>query len=77
MIKFTLRGTDNDRTVTHEFAAISIPEILPQFEDFLKGLGFNLNGTIEVIAPEDSSNLEFDFDETDLAFSKHGGTPNV
>ena len=52
MSKMTFQYTDADdcvsgdhpRTITHEIANIETwPEILDQFYDFLKGLGFMLN----------------------------------
>ena len=65
MIQFTLRGTYDSGNpgdleaglagidVGMEFRAESLDLILPQFADFLRGLGFTIDGDLEVVSEEE------------------------
>lgn len=76
MPKFTLIGehTDlqqnpNGSKVIHEFHCDFLPEVLEHFQLFLRGCGFNPNGTLDFIPdeeyygkPDDVQHSEFYFD---------------
>ena len=60
---------------TVEFNAVSLIDILQEFEYFLKGAGFYINGTLEVVPEEEcdynpDANLEL-FDAMDLPTHSH------
>lgn len=45
-------GWSNNR-VTHEVEGESLDEILSAFENFLKGAGYQLDGILDVVDPDD------------------------
>lgn len=40
---------NNHPNVGHEFKAIELPEIVSNFEDFLRGCGFIIDGHFEIV----------------------------
>ena len=49
--KFSPYGTkltENGTKVTHEFSEISLEEILPEMESFLRGCGFYFEGRLNI-----------------------------
>ena len=62
---------------TFEFNAVSLNDIIQEFEYFLKGAGFYINGTLEVVPEEDYSDPHIDtsnvdmFDSMDLPTHSH------
>ena len=45
---FTMHGVD-DRTITLDFSCVTWMEVIDNFEDFLRGCGYVLNGHFELI----------------------------
>lgn len=54
--KFTKTADDQSKfdsaNLTMETSAVYLPDILKDFEDFLKGCGFVFEGSLEVVEPE-------------------------
>lgn len=48
--------------VTHECEAESLDEVLTEFENFLKGSGYFLEGVLDVVDPDDQL-IDFQCDE--------------
>ena len=61
-----LAETLDDAEVQMSFDALTIPEILNHFKDFLQGSGFIIRGDIEVVDPTDFTPTESFDDEDDL-----------
>jgi len=60
---------------TFEFSAVSLNDIIQEFEYFLKGAGFYINGTLDVVPEEEcdynpDANLEL-YDAMDLPQTIH------
>ena len=54
MPKFILQAEDLDNTVaTLEFEKEYLPDILYEFERFLRASGFHFNGTLDIVPEED------------------------
>lgn len=50
LIKLQDPNNEYDQTkVTHEFYAVDLSEMLEQFQDFLKGCGYQFSGNIEIV----------------------------
>jgi hypothetical protein len=48
--------------ITHECEAESLDSVLTEFENFLKGSGYFLDGTLDVVDPDDQL-IDFQCDE--------------
>jgi hypothetical protein len=79
MPKFTLTGehTDiygkpNGTKVNYEFHCDFLPEVLEHMDLFLRGCGFNPNGTLDYIADEDYYGTPTEW-EPEEDWSDHGG----
>lgn len=57
-------GNENGNTLTLEFSADSISEMLEQFENFLKGAGYVIEGKLDIV-DEDSDFNDYDDDDND------------
>lgn len=64
-MKFTLICEhESGPKVTHEFESVFLPDTLDNIENFLKGCGFGLNGTLDIVSNDDLSiNFDVNFDE--------------
>ena len=76
MPNFTLRAEHTDlygnptgNVVTHEFNAEYLPDVLENTELFLKGVGYVLSGTLDIVQDDFISD---DF-AVDPEFGDHGG----
>jgi len=54
IINNTVRGSK----LTMEFEAEGLEAILCEFEDFLRGLGFHLDGQLEIVNDTDTKTIE-------------------
>ena len=65
---------------TQEFTADSVGVVLSQFEMFLRGCGFVINGTLDVVPEEEyNSIVDYDqpsFDELEQQWNKMDRTPH-
>jgi hypothetical protein len=53
-IEFKLKQTyETTRTVTHTTDAVTLTDILEEFQMFLEGCGFRINGTLDVVPDEE------------------------
>jgi hypothetical protein len=53
-LEFKLKQSyDTTRTVTHTTNAVTLMEILEEFQMFLEGCGFQINGTLDVVPDEE------------------------
>ena len=54
MTYFRFEATDeqHDSTLTKEFEAVQLQDILEEFQYFLKGCGFEFDGNIEIVPEE-------------------------
>lgn len=53
-MEFKLKQTyGKTRTVVHTTSAINLIEILEEFQMFLEGCGFQINGTLDVVPDEE------------------------
>jgi hypothetical protein len=71
MSKFTFIKEDGvyctNSKQTVEFSAVSLEEVLKQFESFLRGAGFVFNGEVGIFEEEDyQSNYDYDYDFSNL-----------
>jgi hypothetical protein len=55
-MKFTLISHEEfaGSKLTLEFDAVSLSDVLPRFEDFLRGSGFVFDGVVDIVEFEDS-----------------------
>ena len=53
---------------TFEFNADHLDSVIGEFETFLKGCGYTINGYLEIVKPE-QKNVEDDLDDLDSIFS--------
>ena len=53
---------------TFEFNADHLDSVIGEFETFLKGCGYTINGFLEIVKPE-QKNVEDDLDDLDSIFS--------
>lgn len=53
---------------TFEFNADHLDSVIGEFETFLKGCGYAINGYLEIVKPE-QKNVEDDLDDLDSIFS--------
>lgn len=64
MAKFTFIKEENDfvatSTTTVNFSAVSLDEILKEFEYFLRGSGFHFDGTLDIVDDGDGWNEDND-----------------
>lgn len=51
--KITFKKESKDGVVTHETPAVCLPDILEDFEAFLRGCGFVFSGHLEIVAEEE------------------------
>lgn len=49
MNKFEFKYSDGDTKSTLKFSAISLDEVLSNFELFLSGCGYKINGIIDIV----------------------------
>lgn len=40
------------KTITHETEACTLPELLEDFENFLKGVGYQFDGHLDIVQEE-------------------------
>jgi len=65
MPKFTLIAEwnyddcDDNIKVTHEFNKEYLPDVIEQFETFLKGCSYHFNGNLELVTEDDHLNYEY------------------
>ena len=53
-LEFKLKQSyDTTRTVVHTTNAVTLMEILEEFQMFLEGCGFQINGTLDVVPDEE------------------------
>ena len=53
-LEFKLKQTyETTRTVTHTTNAVTLNDILEEFQMFLEGCGFQINGTLDVVPDEE------------------------
>lgn len=53
-LEFKLKQSYNTtRTVVHTTNAVTLMEILEEFQMFLEGCGFQIDGTLDVVSDED------------------------
>ncbi len=64
MTKYTFISEEslNRSKITFEFEAVSLTDMLEQFEQFLRGSGFAFDGYIDIVEPEELNAV----DENDL-----------
>jgi hypothetical protein len=48
-----LAKEDNQATTFIEFEALTLPDILANFEDFLRGCGFRFDGVLDFVEDEE------------------------
>lgn len=53
MFTFTFECGWSNNKVTHEVEGESLDEVLSAFENFLKGAGYQLDGILDVVDPDD------------------------
>lgn len=51
--KFICEDTFNNTNLTLETSAVSLDQLLTDFADFLRGAGFQINGYLDVIDPDE------------------------
>ncbi len=39
--------------ITHETYSVSLPEIIMEFEQYLRGTGFNFTGSLEIVQEDE------------------------
>lgn len=53
-LEFKLKQSyENTRTVTHTTNAVTLSDILQEFQMFLEGCGFQIDGTLDVVPDEE------------------------
>jgi hypothetical protein len=53
-LEFKLKQSyENTRTVVHTTNAVTLMEILEEFQMFLEGCGFQIDGTLDVVPDEE------------------------
>jgi hypothetical protein len=53
-LEFKLKQSyNNTRTVVHTTNAVTLTEILKEFQMFLEGCGFQIDGTLDVVTDEE------------------------
>lgn len=53
-LEFKLKQSyENTRTVVHTTNAVTLMEILEEFQMFLEGCGFQIDGTLDVVSDEE------------------------
>lgn len=53
-LEFKLKQSyENTRTVVHTTNAVTLSEILEEFQMFLEGCGFKIDGTLDVVPDEE------------------------
>jgi hypothetical protein len=69
MSKFTFTCVDDEpsawgqrfkSTTTKEFEAVTLDQILPEFETFLRGCGFEFDGHLDWYTPDEPSKLDLE-----------------
>jgi hypothetical protein len=73
-IETDLYGKENGKTMVMEFSADALSDILENFEYFLRGSGFLIDGTIDIIGEESYEGDEYSINltnEEETAHSKY------
>jgi len=63
MPKFTLSAEwahGDSLKVTHEFDKEYLPDVIEQFQTFLKGCGYHFNGDLDLVTEDDHLNYDLD-----------------
>lgn len=63
-LEFKLKQSyENTRTVVHTTNAVTLMEILEEFQMFLEGCGFQIDGTLDVVPDEElyGTNIRTDY----------------
>ena len=64
-MEFKLKQSyENTRTVVHTTNAITLLEILEEFQMFLEGCGFQIDGTLDVVPNEEIYGTDIRTDNT-------------
>jgi hypothetical protein len=80
-MKYIFKQIDNisgrNAETTVEFSADSLPEVLEQFEMFLRGSGFCASGVLDFVEEEDYYNGPIDFNVDSVEEPWDGIAPSV
>ena len=56
--QYTIMNTARGSKLTMEFVAEGLEAILSEFQDFLHGLGFHIDGQLEIVNDTDTNTIE-------------------
>jgi len=56
--QYTIMNTVRGSKLTMEFEAEGLEAILSEFQDFLHGLGFHIDGQLEIVNDTDANTIE-------------------